>query len=168
METMKVVKKIVVTMILMVILSPGIVNAQQQGDWALGASMIYGHEDLIENFGIGVKGQYNVSNPVRLEANYMDFFKKNYVKIWSFSLNIHYLFHVTENSTLYPIAGIGYLEAENTYYSKSKYGSDYALYLGGGFDYKLAPSLVGNIELKYEGAEEWNRLLLSAGITYRF
>lgn len=168
METMKVVKRVVVAIVLMLALSTTIMNAQQKGDWALGASAIYGHEDLIENFGIGIKGQYNVSNPVRLEAYYMDFFKKNYVRIWSFSFNFHYLFHLSENTTLYPLAGVGYLEAENSYYSKSKYGSDYALYLGGGLDYKLSPSLFGNIELKYEGAEEWNRLLLSAGITYRF
>lgn len=162
-----VLRKITVIVTVITALSMSL-SAQEKGQWAVGANFVYGHEDLISNYGFGVKGQVNVSSPVRLEANYMSFFKKNHVKIWSLGVNVHYLFHITEDLTLYPLSGLGYLEAKNTYYSKTKYGSDIAFYLGGGLDYKLAENLFGNVELKYEGADDWNRILISAGVSYRF
>jgi len=169
MKKIHLLKKILLLFILTGMMSSlSSVYAQKKEDWAVGGSFIYGHEDAIKNYGIGLKGQYNVSDPVRLEGQFMHFFKKNYVKLWSFSMVAHYLFPLTEQTTLYPLVGAGYIHAENTYYSKSKHGSDPAFYMGGGLDHKLAENVIGNVELKYEGADNWNRLLLSVGIMYRF
>jgi outer membrane protein X len=46
--------------------------------------------------------------------------------------------------------------------------SEIGFNLGGGIDYKLTDKLILNAELKYKLGNNWNRLLLSAGLAYKF
>jgi hypothetical protein len=39
---------------------------------------------------------------------------------------------------------------------------------GGGIDYQLTDKLIFNAELKYKLGNTWDRLLISAGMAYRF
>ena len=82
--------------------------------------------------------------------------------MWDLSANVHYLFPITDEITIYPLAGVGILGAGG--------GSDheFGLNLGGGIDYKLTSKLFLNGELKYKFGDNWDRLLISAGIGYRF
>jgi outer membrane protein X len=149
-------------------------NAQEKGDMAEGGNLVLGTGDSFTNFGIGAKFQYNVMKPLRLEGSFTYFLKKDYVTMWDLSVNGHWLFPVADKLTVYPLAGLGLLGSSanvNLGYGfgdVSSSGSDFAFTFGGGLDYQLTDQLTGNVELKYKIADVWDRLLLSAGVAYRF
>ena len=138
------------------------VYAQEKGDIAVGGNLVFGSGNSFTNVGFGPKFQYNIADPIRLEGSYTYFLKKNGWSMWDLSANVHYLFPITDEITIYPLAGVGILGAGG--------GSDheFGLNLGGGIDYKLTSKLFLNGELKYKFGDNWDRLLISAGIGYRF
>jgi outer membrane protein X len=139
----KVFRKVAIVAIALVTMSVA-GGAQEKGDMAAGGNLVLGSGDSFTNYGIGAKFQYNVTDPLRLEGAFTYFLKKDYVTMWDLSVNGHWLFPVG-NSASY-----------------------FAFNLGGGLDYKLTDKLTGNVELKYKIADIWDRLLLSAGVAYRF
>jgi outer membrane protein X len=94
--------------------------------------------------------------------------------MWDLSVNGHWLFPVGDKLTVYPLAGLGILNSGASvslgygFGDVSTSASYFAFNLGGGLDYKLTDKLTGNVELKYKIADIWDRLLLSAGVAYRF
>jgi len=154
-------KKAAIAIIAVVTMSMA-ANAQEKGSIAVGGNLVFGSGNSYSNVGFGPKLQYNITDPIRLEGSYTYFLKKNNWSMWDVSVNAHYLFSVTDEITVYPLAGIGILSAGG--------GSDneFGLNLGAGIDYKLTRNLFVNGEVKYKIADKWNRLLISAGIGLRF
>jgi outer membrane protein X len=155
------------------------VNAQEKGDMAVGGNLVLGSGDSFTNYGIGAKFQYNVMNPLRLEGSFTYFLKKDYVTMWDLSVNAHWLFAVADKITVYPLAGLGMLGTKvsvpsidlgewGNYGGGSASDSEIGFNLGGGIDCKLTDKLILNAELKYKIGSNWNRLLLSAGLAYKF
>jgi outer membrane protein X len=152
-------------------------NAQEKGDMAAGGNLVMGSGDGFTNFGIGAKFQYNVMNPLRLEGSFTYFLKKDYLTMWDLSVNGHWLFPVGDKLTVYPLAGLGILNYGYDYsvdlggwgnYGSSASTSDFAFNLGGGVDFKLTDKMILNAELKYKISDVWSRVLISAGLTYKF
>ena len=87
-------------------------SAQQKGDMAvglnLGAAPCLESGASLTNFGIGAKFQYNVTNPIRLEADVDYWVKSKWVDMLDVTANVHYLFKVGQKLNIYPLAGIGY------------------------------------------------------------
>jgi outer membrane protein X len=160
-------------------------QAQEKGDMAAGANLVLGSGNSFTNFGIGAKFQYNILNPLRMEASFTYFLPKQVVagfsewkrSMWDFSVNAHYLFPVANKITLYPLAGLGFLGTKVSYesdlgelgnYSSSTSVSEFGFNLGGGIDLKLTEALILNAELKYKISGIWSRLLVSVGLAYKF
>lgn len=160
-------RKVAVMAIALVTMSVA-VNAQEKGDMAAGGNLVLGSGDSFTNYGIGAKFQYNVTNPLRLEGSFTYFLKKDNLTMWDLSANAHWLFPVAGKITVYPLAGLGILNYGSSYGGYSASSSDIAFNLGGGIDYKLTDKLVLNAELKYKISDQWDRLLLSAGLAYKF
>jgi outer membrane protein X len=146
--------------------------AQKKGDVAAGAHLVLGTGKNsgvgLTNFGIGAKFQYNVTDPIRLEGSFTYFLEKDFWKMWDFSANGHYLFPVTGQVTVYPLAGMGIFGTNVDYGLGSSTASDVCFNLGCGADFKLTDQWVLNVELKYKFVNNWNRLLISAGVVYQF
>ena len=136
--------------------------AQEQGSMAVGGNLVFGSGNSYTNVGFGPKFQYNITDPIRLEGSYTYFLKKNNASMWDVSANAHYLFPINELITIYPLAGLSMIGAGS--------GSDheFGLNLGAGIDYKLVGNLFLNGEIKYRIGDNWDRLLISAGIAFRF
>ena len=87
-------------------------SAQEKGDFAFGLN--FGVAPCLEsgasltNLGIGAKLQYNVSDPVRLEAAFDYGFKDKGFDIMTVGINGHYIFKVGEKFNIYPLVGVGY------------------------------------------------------------
>jgi outer membrane protein X len=154
-----------------------VAQAQEKGDMAAGGNLVLGSGDSFTNIGIGAKFQYNILTPLRLEGSFTYFLKKDYLTMWDLSANAHWLFPITDKITVYPLAGLGILNYGYDYsvdlgewgsYGSSGSTSDIAFNLGGGIDYKLTDKLILNAELKYKISDMWDRLLLSAGLAYKF
>ena len=76
----------------------------QKGKQAIGFGLSYGTE--IENLGLGLKYQYNITNPIRLEPSINYFFENDNVSMLDLNVNFHYLFPVASNFKLYPLVGL--------------------------------------------------------------
>ena len=170
-------------------------TAQQAGDMAVGLNL--GVAPLLEsganttNFGIGAKFQYNVTNPIRLEADANYWFKSNGLDLFDVSVNLHYLFHCGEKFTLFPLVGIGYAHVNdvsnggdydyNNYYSeisrKDYDDSDedgrpsanrFLFNVGIGTEYAITTKISIGLEIKYQYMKDFSRLPITIGATYRF
>jgi outer membrane protein X len=150
--------------------------AQSQGDMAAGGNLAFGSGDNFSNIGIGAKFQYNITDPIRLEGSFTYFLEKDYLSMWDFSVNAHYLFQVGE-VRLYPLAGLGIIGSKYNLPSINFGGislgggsasdSFFGINIGGGIDYDLTEALILNAELKYKICD-LDRLMLSVGLAYRF
>ena len=151
-------------------------NAQYKGDMAAGANVAFATGDGYSNLGIGAKFQYNVMDPLRLEANFTYFLPKKELGIktsmWDLMVNAHWLFRVGEKVNVYPVAGLGVLGAS----AKADMGelgnigasaSDFAFNFGGGVDFFLSQSMFLNVEAKYMVADG-GCFMPSAGIGFMF
>lgn len=139
-------------------------QAQTKGDMEAGVQFAYGTGDSFSNVGIGAKFRYTIVDNVRIEPSFTYFLKKDYVSMWDVSANAHYLFGLNDRFTLYPLAGIGITGVKVGDASDSEFGVN----LGGGVDYDLSQNLVLNGELKYKIGGDWDRLIISVGVTYKF
>ena len=92
-------KKIIIAAC-MALLGCGSVFAQQ-GKQAIGGNLSYGTE--IESVGIGLKYQYNITDQIRIEPSMNYFFKNDGLSMFDINANIHYLFPIASNISLYPL-----------------------------------------------------------------
>jgi outer membrane protein X len=177
MKTMNVLKRAALLVVVAIALVVN-VSAQEKGDMAAGASVFLGSGDSFSNYGLGAKFRYNVTSPIRLEGSFAYFLEKDKVSMWDLSVNVHYLFPIADKLTVYPLAGLGILGVSTNVpkidlgefgsYGGSSSDSEFGFNLGGGLDYQFTDKIGGNVELRYKIGDEWNRLLISAGVTYKF
>lgn len=145
------------------------------------------------NFGLGAKFQYNITDPIRVEADLEYWFKAKSISVFDISANIHYLFDITDKLKIYPLVGIGYanlhasapkveiivpnipgmpdmseyLEALEDA-SDSSNASRFLFNIGVGADYDITDNLTANFEIKYQYLKDFNRMPISIGIAYKF
>ncbi|MDR1335400.1 MAG: porin family protein [Tannerella sp.] len=160
-------------------------GAQKKGDKAVGGNLVLGSGDNFTNHGIGAKFQYNVTTPLRLEGSFTYFLPKKQgvsglaeatINMWDLSVNGHWLFPLSNNVKVYPLAGASLLgtsaSAKVTVGDKGgsskSSASEFGFNFGGGLDFKLTDNFVLNGELKYRLGSNWDRFLLSVGVAYRF
>ncbi len=135
----------------------------QSGSKAIGGHLIYG--DKIESIGIGVVGQYNITDPIRVEASFDYFLENDGFNMWDINANVHYLFPINPQWTAYPLAGLGL-----KHISADHGGSDSELHLnfGGGIQYQLNNDWKLNFELKYQAIGDWDQIIFGLGAMYSF
>lgn len=80
-------------------------KAQDDSKMAAGLNFNVGVGDSYTNFGLGAKYQYRFANHWRGEASFNYYFKKDFVNMWDFNLDAHYLIPV-KGVTIYPLAGL--------------------------------------------------------------
>lgn len=173
-------------------------SAQEKGDMAVGLNL--GVAPCLEsgasvtNFGIGAKFQYNVTNPIRLEAAFDYGFKNKGVDVMTIGVNAHYIFNVANKISVYPLVGLGYAHCKATaigipdldendwggianwetdiddYGTKEESGSANKFFfnVGVGAEYAINDKISIGAEIKYQYIENFNRLPISLGVAYKF
>lgn len=155
--------------------------AQEKGDKALGLNLGVAPSlekgSSVTNFGIGAKFQYNVTDPVRLEADLEYWFKDHTIDVFDISANVHYLFRAGDRVNIYPVVGIGYahigggvkvpdyIEVDN---SDGGGGSRFLFNLGVGVEYAVSQRVRMGLEIKYQYLKDFGRLPINVGVTYQF
>ena len=169
-------------------------SAQEKGDMAVGLNL--GVAPCLEsgasvtNFGIGAKFQYNVTNPIRLEAAFDYGFKNKGVDVMTIGVNAHYIFKVANKISVYPLVGVGYAHCKATasgipdldenywgdisnwktdiddYGTKEESGSANKFFfnVGVGAEYAINDKISIGAEVKYQYIENFNRLPISLGV----
>ncbi len=153
------------------------------------------------NLGIGAKYRYNLSNRFRLDANFTYYFNSlteldytdkdanaEYEKLNMFdiSVNVHYLCKIGDKITVYPLAGLGYINVSPKWeFGSTKYGMgdeeqkalaekngpakhNIVFNIGGGFEYAITDHLSANAEIKFPILVDINPMPISLGVTYKF
>lgn len=165
----------------------GISASAQQGEKAAGINLSYGTEH--KALGIGVKGQYGITDAVRAEASFDYFLKKDGLSMWDVNLNAHYLFPLTQKLKVYPLAGLTFtnwkfddafeieIDPEFAQYldddditsgSASASESKFGINLGAGVQYDLTDKLILNVEAKYQLISDFDQMIFGVGIAYKF
>ncbi len=148
-------------------------SGQSKGDMAIGGGLAYGTSDGFSNFGIGAKFQYNFSDKLRVEPSFTYFLKKDYITMWDLSANLHYLFPVSDQFSVYPLAGLAFVGIKATvdmgeYGSASASESELGFNLGGGAQYWISETLALNLDIKYQIVSNMDRPVFGIGCVYKF
>lgn len=73
---------------------------------------------------------------------------------------------------IYPLAGLHYANAtahlKDLELGDNESDGKFGVNLGAGVDFKVAPALTVGVEAKYQIIDEFDQLVVSAGITYCF
>jgi len=157
-------KQMIKMAIVVIALSTSVMaNAQfsQRGDWgmALGGDFRIGTHEVLPEFGFYIGAQWNVSNPIRLEASLGYGFESDYgVSTVEFNLNMHWLLPLGDRVNLYPLVGfnsiVGMTDLETT-------DAFQGLNLGMGLDVLITELSFLNIELRWNN--EWEGLVFRIG-----
>ena len=147
------------------------VQAQQKGDNAVGAGLVIGTGDL-DNVGIGLKYQYNITAPIRIEPAFTYFFKKDFVSAWDIMANIQYILPVADQLNIYPLAGIG-IQGWKGHASDLHSGfndvsnTSFQFNIGCGAEYWFDYNWAGFFEFKYKLADaDFANFVF--GVAYKF
>ncbi|MDR2468905.1 MAG: porin family protein [Tannerella sp.] len=149
-------------------------SAPQQGDMAVGLQVATAFGSHYANAGAGGRFQYNVFDWLRGEGAFTCFLKKDHVILWNAGVNAHYLLPLNEMVTFYPLAGTGLVGRSHGRGAGDLLDPTSPMAnLGAGADFQLNEYLFLNVETTFrkifDGSErDGNRLLLSAGLSFRF
>ena len=127
-------------------------NAQEKGNFAVGGRIVL--------IGAGAKFQYNVTDPIRLEAS-ITRVTAIIIDAIDFSVNGHYLFPVSNKINLYPF--VGFSIGDFSVLGMDA-GTEFCFDFGGGIDIKLGSNRILNFDIKYPAAY----LAFSAGLAWMF
>ena len=72
-----------ILLLMVAVLCITVASAQEKGETAVGAQVVYGSGDGLSNIGIGAKFQWNVINRLRLEPSFTYFLKKDNINMWN-------------------------------------------------------------------------------------
>ena len=176
--------------------------AQKAGDMAVGVNVGFAPclEEFMDvtNFGVGAKFQYNLTDPIRVEANVNYWLKSEEMGLLDVGANVHYLFHVGDKFSVYPLVGLGFVHFTSgnggfggyddddddfgfdfdfmrarAYDGDDDYdgGSDenkFMFNVGAGVQYALTEKISVGAEIKYQFIKDFNRMPISVGLTYKF
>ncbi len=140
----------------------------QQGDKSVGINIKYGLDDP-KSTGFGIKGQYGITDPIRIEGSFNYFLKKDYLTMLDVNVNLHYVFTFGEFG-VYPLAGVTLQNARVSgvpgggSHSESKFG----LNLGAGAEYPITEKIKVNLEFTYKLVNDYDRSLIGLGVAYKF
>ena len=80
-----------------------------KGDIMIGGGISYGIHSDYKNFGIGVKGSYELMENLRAAAQVDHFFLHEDVQISDINVNLEYAFPVSDAINVYPLAGLAFV-----------------------------------------------------------
>ena len=139
----------------------------QSKTWEVGGKLDYATD--APHFGIGAFARYNIDGHFRPEAAVNFYPSDNHVSGWDMSLNLHYIFHITDKFKLYPLGGlsvVGYAFDYDGPDSSSKTRAGFNL--GGGLQYHITDNIRLNAESYYKFTSDYDRAVINVGIAYVF
>lgn len=163
------------TLLLLTMLLASLSSSAQLDSKSIGAHLSVGTRH--GHIGFGLKGDYFVTDNIRLEAAFDNYFKKNKLGMWDLAMNGHYVINLGRRHAIYPIVGF---TMTNWYEEKMKrvnetlqerytehslrFGSNF----GAGLEYGLTYNLRAYAEAKTQIVNDYNQWVVNLGLKYRF
>ena len=125
----------------------------------IGLGLVYGTK--IQSVGFNLRGQYFITDNVRLEASFNNYFKHNRLSMWDLSANGAYVFNITDKFRVYPMLGFTFTSWSREYddpkqnsdntttiYVKSDHTVRFGANYGGGVEYALSKKVAAFGEIR--------------------
>ncbi len=123
----------------------------------------------VTNLILGAKFQYKATSLIRLEAAADFGLRDKGYSSFNMMGNVHFMIPCARNFYLYPLAGIGYgnvkLRWDNDH---SESWDKFAFNVGIGAEYEIARNLAADFEFKYQYMQDYGRLPILVGLSYKF
>ena len=143
-----------------------------KGEKAIGINVAYGKE--VNNWGVGINGQYNFTNTIQGDVYADYFFKTDCTSLLDIGFNLHFLFSVGDRMQIYPLIGITFtdwmfdfeddeLPEDDDSWTETKLGMN----IGGGYKYRLTDKLHIFVEAKYQLISDYDQAAFKIGLAYK-
>jgi len=137
----------------------------EKGDMWLGGGVSYGFHSDYKNFGIGVKGQYELLTNFRADAQVDHFFKNDGVQISDINVNLEYVIPATDAINVYPLVGlafVGHSESNFGFLNAAKAGFN----IGAGAELPVNDKWKLFLDAKYQIVSGWGRFIPTLGVMF--
>ena len=135
----------------------------------IGAAPVIEDNSSVTNFILGAKFQYKATSLIRLEAAADFGFRDKGFSTFNLMGNVHFMIPCARNVYIYPLAGIGYGNIKFRWDDDDSESWDkFAFNVGIGAEYEVTSNFAANFEFKYQYMQDYGRLPILVGLTYKF
>ena len=135
----------------------------EKGDMFVGAGVSYGVGSDYKNFGIGVKGQYEILTNFRADAQVDHFFKSEGWSLSDINVNLEYVIPATDAINIYPLAGlalVGFSDNAFGFMKEAKVGFN----IGCGAELPINDKRKFFLDAKYQIVSDAGRFVPTFGV----
>lgn len=135
----------------------------------IGAAPVIEDNVSITNFILGAKFQYKATSMIRLEAAADFGLRDKGFSTFNIMGNAHFMIPCADRFYIYPLAGIGYGNIKFRFDDNHSESWDkFAFNVGIGAEYGITSTLAANFEFKYQYMQDYGRLPILVGLSYKF
>ena len=98
---------------------------------------------------IGADYRYNILDRVRIAPSFLHVFEQDHRSAWYINADVHYLVRITEELTLYPLAGFGVSIHKYNTMHVDKTNTRLGPNIGFGCEFRMTEDLIIGGEFKY-------------------
>lgn len=135
----------------------------EKGDVFIGGGFSYGIGSDYKNFGIGVKGQYEILTNFRADAQVDHFFKHEGWSLSDININLEYVIPATDAINVYPLAGLAFVGFSTNsfgFMKEAKVGFN----LGAGAELPVNDKWKIFLDAKYQIVSDAGRFIPTLGV----
>lgn len=162
------------TLLLFALLVSSLGAFAEQGTKSIGAHLSIASKN--GHVGFGLKGDYFVTDNIRLEGVFDNYFKKNAVGMWDLAANAQYVINLGDRHAIYPLLGFTMAnwyatterEKDGKIYVETEHFLRFGSNFGAGFEYGLNDNLRSYLEVKNQIVNDYSQWVFNLGLKYRF
>ncbi len=135
----------------------------EKGEKALGAQFSYATKhDMV---GLGLNFQYEFLNNVRIEPEFIYYFKSEGVDAFNVNLNLHYIIPTSSKFAIYPLAGFSFARVTpEGFDGVNRFGANVGL----GAEYTINTRCSFYVEERFQILKDMNQSVTCLGFKYKF
>ncbi len=134
-----------------------------QGEKAFGAQFNYASKHSM--VGLGLNFNYEFINNVRVEPEFIYYFKNEGLNAFNVNLNFNYLIRTSSRFAIYPLAGFSYARiTPEIGDGVNRFGAN----VGVGVEYSINNRFAFYIEERFQILKDMNQSVTGLGVKYKF
>lgn len=134
-----------------------------QGEKAFGAQFNYASKHSM--VGLGLNFNYEFINNVRVEPEFIYYFKNEGLNAFNVNLNFNYLIRTSSRFAIYPLAGFSYARiTPEIGDGVNRFGAN----VGVGVEYNINNRFAFYIEERFQILKDMNQSVTGLGVKYKF
>jgi len=133
-----------------------------RGEKSLGAQFDYASKHSM--VGLGLNFQYEFIDNVRVEPEFIYYFKNDGIDAFNLNLNFHYLIRTSSSFAVYPLAGFSFARVSDDVNNWNRFGGN----IGIGSEYRINRQFGFYVEQRFQILKDMNQSVTCLGFKYSF